>query len=157
MDAQQVGEEAQRFVQGLVDAFGFERHGHRSTRDGDEIEVSVDGTDLGLLVGPRGATLQAVQEIARVGGAAPARAITTHGCASTSVATGSGAGRRSVASRRRSRVTWSRPDRPRRLEPMSSADRKVIHDVLSEVDGVVTRSEGEEPNRRVVVTPPPDA
>jgi spoIIIJ-associated protein len=39
------------------------------------------------------------------------------------------------------------------LEPMSSADRKVIHDTLAEVDGISTRSEGDDPYRRVVITP----
>jgi spoIIIJ-associated protein len=37
------------------------------------------------------------------------------------------------------------------LEPMSSPDRKVVHDAASEVDGVATLSEGEEPRRRVVI------
>jgi len=65
VDAEQVGEEARRFVQGLVEAFGLEgTAGVR--RDGDDLEVTVDGSDLGLLVGPRGSTLQAVQEITRV-------------------------------------------------------------------------------------------
>jgi spoIIIJ-associated protein len=41
----------------------------------------------------------------------------------------------------------------RRLEPMNSADRKVVHDTLMEVSGVSTRSEGEDPKRRVVVEP----
>jgi spoIIIJ-associated protein len=36
---------------------------------------------------------------------------------------------------------------------MPSADRKVIHDVLTENTAVVTRSEGEDPNRRVVIAP----
>jgi spoIIIJ-associated protein len=36
---------------------------------------------------------------------------------------------------------------------MSSADRKVVHDTLAEVDGITTRSEGDDPNRRVVVAP----
>jgi spoIIIJ-associated protein len=39
------------------------------------------------------------------------------------------------------------------LEPMSSADRKAVHDAISEVDGVASRSEGDEPNRRVVISP----
>ena len=39
------------------------------------------------------------------------------------------------------------------LEPMSSADRKIVHDTLIEVAGVSTRSEGEDPKRRVVVEP----
>ena len=41
----------------------------------------------------------------------------------------------------------------RALEPMPSADRKVIHDVLTDNTAVVTRSEGDDPNRRVVIAP----
>ena len=53
VDAVQVGDEARKFVQGVVDAFGLE--GTASVRqDGDDLEVAVDGNDLGLLVGPRG-------------------------------------------------------------------------------------------------------
>ena len=39
------------------------------------------------------------------------------------------------------------------LEPMSPADRKVIHDTANEVDGVATRSAGVEPSRYVVIEP----
>jgi spoIIIJ-associated protein len=39
------------------------------------------------------------------------------------------------------------------LEPMNSADRKIVHDTLAEFEGVSTRSEGEDPRRRVVVEP----
>src|SRR5688572_8388895 len=56
----QVGAEAEKFVQGLVDAFGLA--GTASVKvEGEEVEVAVAGADLGLLVGPRGTTLQAVQ------------------------------------------------------------------------------------------------
>ena len=41
----------------------------------------------------------------------------------------------------------------RSLEPMPSSDRKVIHDTLATIDGVVSRSEGEDPNRRIIVSP----
>ncbi|MEY3266442.1 MAG: hypothetical protein RJA15_888, partial [Actinomycetota bacterium] len=41
----------------------------------------------------------------------------------------------------------------RMLEPMTSADRKIVHDTLVEFEGVTTRSEGEDPRRRVVVEP----
>ena len=93
MDAQQVGDEAQRFVQGLVDAFGVS--GTTTVRrDGDDIEVVVEGSDLGLLVGPRGATLQSVQELTRV---ASQRRLGDHDTRlrSTSPATASVVGRRS--------------------------------------------------------------
>jgi len=39
------------------------------------------------------------------------------------------------------------------LESMNRMDRKVIHDVVAEVDGVTSRSEGEDPNRYVMVEP----
>ena len=42
------------------------------------------------------------------------------------------------------------------LEPMSSADRKIVHDTLSEFDGIATRSEGEDQQRRVVIAPAND-
>ena len=41
----------------------------------------------------------------------------------------------------------------RRLEPMSPADRKVVHDAATEIVGVATRSEGEDPDRFVVISP----
>jgi spoIIIJ-associated protein len=39
------------------------------------------------------------------------------------------------------------------LEPMTAADRKVVHDTANGIDGVVTTSQGEDPNRRVVIQP----
>jgi spoIIIJ-associated protein len=44
-------------------------------------------------------------------------------------------------------------DAEQALEPMSASDRKVVHDVVAEVEGVATTSEGEEPRRRVVIRP----
>ena len=41
----------------------------------------------------------------------------------------------------------------RSLEPMSAADRKVVHDALTDEDGVDTESEGEDNRRRVVIVP----
>ncbi len=43
--------------------------------------------------------------------------------------------------------------KPTALEPMSAADRKVVHDTVNAIDGVRTTSEGEDPRRRVVVHP----
>ncbi|MHB1090950.1 MAG: Jag family protein, partial [Ilumatobacteraceae bacterium] len=41
---------------------------------------------------------------------------------------------------------------PRALEAMNSADRKIVHDTLAQMEGIVTHSEGEDPHRRVVVS-----
>ena len=47
----------------------------------------------------------------------------------------------------------ARSGQPERLSPMNPFERKVVHDVIAGVDGVHSESEGEEPNRRVVVLP----
>jgi spoIIIJ-associated protein len=65
VDAHQVGEEAVRFMTELVSAFGLSGTAEL-VEDGDDLEVRVHGQELGLLVGPRGTTLQAVQDLARV-------------------------------------------------------------------------------------------
>jgi spoIIIJ-associated protein len=39
------------------------------------------------------------------------------------------------------------------LEPMSPADRKAVHDAVNDIEGVSTRSEGEDPNRYIVIAP----
>ena len=49
------------------------------------------------------------------------------------------------------RVASSR--QPERLAPMNPFERKVVHDAIAAIDGVRSESEGEEPNRRVVVLP----
>jgi spoIIIJ-associated protein len=41
----------------------------------------------------------------------------------------------------------------RTLEPMSPADRKVVHDAVNDIEGLVTRSEGEDAARHVVIAP----
>ncbi|MBI5087411.1 MAG: KH domain-containing protein [Actinobacteria bacterium] len=151
MDAQQVGDEAQRFVQGLVEAFGVSAT-TSVRRDGDEIEVVVEGNDLGLLVGPRGTTLQAIQELTRV---ASHRRLGDNDTRLRVDIAGYRERRREALARFANQVAAQviADGEPKRLEPMSSADRKIVHDVLAEVDGVVTRSEGDDPQRCVVIEP----
>ncbi len=154
VDAEQVGEEARTFVQGVVDAFGLTGTA-AVRRDGDDLEVTVDGSDLGLLVGPRGSTLQALQELARV---AAQRRLGDHDTR-LRVDVGGYRERRKEALTRFAHQVADQviaDGTAKRLEPMSSSDRKVIHDVLSEVDGVVTRSEGDDPRRCVVIAPAND-
>lgn len=154
VDAAQVGDEARKFVQGVVDAFGLD--GTASVRqDGDDLEVAVDGADLGLLVGPRGTTLQALQEITRV---AAQRRLGDHDTR-LRVDVGGYRERRKEALGRFAQQVAAQvvaDGAAKRLEPMSSADRKVIHDVLATYDGVVTRSEGDDPRRCVVIAPAHD-
>jgi spoIIIJ-associated protein len=144
-------EVASGFVDGLVTAFGLE--GDVSTSmDEDEIEVAVEGGDLGLLIGPKGLTLAAIQELTRtvVHRAMPERS----GWLRVDVS-GYRQRRREALERFTVQVAQEVVDNGERrtLEPMSAADRKIVHDAAQQVSGVMTLSEGEEPHRRVVITP----
>jgi len=151
VDAHQVGEEARRFLNGLLEAFGLEGDVELS-EDGDDLELHVKGQELGLLVGPKGNTLQAVQDLARV---ASQRRLGDHDTR-LRLDIGGYRERRKVAL---GRFAVQMADEVRAsgvarvLEPMSSADRRIIHDTLATVDGIATRSEGDDPHRRVIITP----
>ena len=151
VDPALVGQAAADFLGGLVEAFGSKGNVSVSRED-DEIEVRVDGTELGLLVGPGGATLLAIQDLARV---ASQRRLGDQDTRLRIDIAGYRERRREALSRFAQKVAADviESGSARRLEPMTSADRKVVHDTLAEMDGVVTKSEGEEPRRRVVVEP----
>ncbi len=53
------------FLEGLLDAFGASASVNRRAVDEETLELAVEGDDLGLLIGPKGQTLGAVQELAR--------------------------------------------------------------------------------------------
>ena len=59
------GELAEEFVEGLLGQFGAKFELERRDLDDDTVEIAVTGDDLGVLIGPRGQTLAAVQELAR--------------------------------------------------------------------------------------------
>jgi spoIIIJ-associated protein len=141
------------FLDGLVDAFDVEGRVEVDTIDEDTNEIRIEGVDLGILVGPKGNTLSAIQELSRT---------VVHRRVS---GTAAGRIRLDVAGyRQRRREALERFTRAiaeevrvsgvqKALEPMGSADRKVVHDTVNEMDGVSTTSEGEEPRRRVVIIP----
>ena len=151
VNARQVGDEARKFIDELVAAFSFTGTSEL-IEDGDDLEIRVHGENLGLLVGPRGTTLQAVQDLARV---ASQRRLGDHDTR-LRVDIGGYRQRRKEALDRfavQMAEEVKQSGVARVLEPMSSADRKIVHDALSEVEGITTRSEGDDPYRRVVITP----
>jgi spoIIIJ-associated protein len=143
------------FLEGLLSSMNISAEVSVREIDDETVEISVNAnppTELGVLVGPRGTTLQALQEVTRT------------------VVQSKSPGRTDrilvdVAQYRERRVAALgrfanqvalevvETGEERALEPMSAADRKAVHDALSELTTVVTRSEGEEPRRFVVVSP----
>lgn len=148
---QEVGDAAVAFMDGLTEAFGFEATTELSV-DGTELDVQVRGEGLGLLVGSGGRTLNAIQDLARV---AAQRRLGDHETRLRIDVAGYRERRQAALAKFAREVAASVRETgvARSLEPMSSADRKVIHDVLNEEPGVSSRSEGDDPARRVVVVP----
>ena len=143
-------EVAADFTRGLVTAFGVDATVDTRTEDEDVLIVDVSGNDLGLLVGPKGATLHAIEELVRT---VVQRQTEGHGVRIHVDVGGYRAKRRAALEKfalgLAEQVRESGEDLP--LEPMSASDRKVVHDAIAELDGVTTTSEGEEPRRRVVL------
>jgi spoIIIJ-associated protein len=117
--------------------------------ENDRAVVAIVGSDLHDLVGGRGETLDALQELTRL-------AVQQQtGVRSRLMLDVSGhrAARRAelqkLAAQTAERVLDS--GEPSRLSPMNPFERKVVHDAIAGIDGVRSESEGEEPHRRVVV------
>lgn len=141
------------FLEGLVDAFDLDATFAEERVDEDTIELKVEGDNLGLLIGPKGQTLQSVQELARTVVQRQATG-THHGRVRIDI--GGYRQRRKEALERFAREVASSVAETgvaKALEPMHAADRKVVHDTVNELEGVATTSEGEEPRRRVVIVP----
>lgn len=148
---QEVGDAAVTFMDGLAEAFGATSTSEL-TVDGTELDVQLNGEGLGLLVGPGGRTLNAIQDLVRV---SAQRRLGDHETRLRVDVAGYRARRNEALGRFASDVAASvrESGSARALEPMTSADRKVIHDALNDEEGVASRSEGDDPNRRIVVIP----
>jgi len=149
------GSIAKEFLTGLLASMNIQAEITVKELDEDTVELSVNAnppTELGVLVGPRGTTLQALQEVTRTVVQAKSPSRTDR----ILVDVAQYRERRVAAlGRFAQQVALEVVDtgEERALEPMSAADRKAVHDALSENPDVVTRSEGDDPRRFVVVAP----
>jgi spoIIIJ-associated protein len=117
----------------------------------DEIRATVNGDDLGLLIGKHGSTIDALQHLAfraAFRGDEVRKQVTVD-------AAGYRERREGALHRMADRAAAEalRYGRPVELEPMRATERKVVHTYLSERTDVETHSEGDEPDRRLVVSP----
>ena len=139
------------FLEGLLGAFELEGTVRRTEVDEETIELSIEGDDLGLLIGPKGQTLTAVHELSRT---VLQRRATGRHVGRVRIDIGGYRQRRQEALARFVRdqaAAVLEAGTSRALEPMNSADRKVVHDTVNEIEGVATVSEGADPDRRVVI------
>ena len=126
----------------------------RVTRDGEELTAELVGDDLGVLIGKRGHTMDALQHLLN----AIVHRTTPEGDAGPLVVIDAQGYRRrrqealhDAAERVASEVEKS--GQPVEMEPMSAPERKIVHVHLQDRPALVTESAGKEPNRYVVVRP----
>jgi spoIIIJ-associated protein len=148
-DLEQESEIAADYVEGLLDVADLDGDIDMDV-EGDRALVSVVGSTLQQLIGPRGEVLEALQELTRL-------AVHRQTGARTRIMLDVGGFR----AQRRVELTELGRDAaeevkssgvPQRLDAMTPFERKVVHDAVA-VAGLRSESEGEEPNRRVVVFP----
>ena len=138
------------YIEGLLDILDYDGDIDELVSAGRPM-VEVVGGRLQPLVGQRGATLEALQELTRLAifraTGSPSRLLLDIG------------GYRATRRKELAAVARNAVEKVKehgeavRLEPMSAFERKCVHDVVNAIAGVQSESEGVEPSRRIVVRP----
>ncbi|MEV6599018.1 R3H domain-containing nucleic acid-binding protein [Actinoplanes sp. NPDC051346] len=138
------------YMEGLLDILDYDGDIDELVSGGRPM-VEVVGGRLQALVGQRGATLEALQELTRLAifraTGSPSRLLLDIG------------GYRATRRKELGAVARNAVEKVKehgdtvRLEPMSAFERKCVHDVVNAISGVESESEGVEPNRRIIVRP----
>jgi spoIIIJ-associated protein len=141
---------AEGFLRGLLDTIGLEAE-ITASAGREAVKAELLGPELALLIGRHGSTLEALQEVTR---AAVQRRFVGRALVNLDIE-GYRARRQEILERRARSAAAKvrRSGKAQALEPMPAFDRKVAHDALSRLRGVQTTSEGEEPNRYIVISP----
>ncbi len=149
-DLFQQSEIAADYVEGLLDILDYDGDIDELVSAGRPM-VEVVGDRLQPLVGQRGATLEALQELSRLAifraTGSPSRLLLDIG------------GYRATRRKELAAVARNAVEKVKqhgdevRLDPMSAFERKCVHDVVNAISGVQSESEGVEPSRRIVVRP----
>ena len=143
--------EVESFLRGLLERMGVECTIDISEREGGGLEVKLDGPDMGAVIGRRGETLDAIQQLTNYS--------INRGSENNRVRVQVDAEnyreKREQSLERLAEKVAGKVTKYRRnvtLEPMNAYERHVIHTALQDTPGVTTFSIGTEPNRRVVVS-----
>jgi spoIIIJ-associated protein len=149
-DELEPAEALEELLEEIVDALGLDVEIEITEQEG-VLSGRIRGDDVGLFIGRHGQTIDAVQHLAQrivfPGGPAPARVVID--------ADGYRARRAEVLCEDAEDAADEalRTGRAVELEPLPPSERRVVHEHLRDRDDVETHSEGEEPDRYVVVSP----
>lgn len=142
---------ARAFLSGVLERMEVDAALETSIAEDGTVQINIVGQDLGLVIGRRGQTLDALQflvnQVANRGEGRRLRIVLdAEGYRARRTEALTALARRMAARARRER-------RKVALEPMSAHERRIVHLALASERGVETYSEGEEPNRRVIIVP----
>jgi spoIIIJ-associated protein len=146
-------EALEELLEEIVDGLGLE-----ASIDVDEQEGlltgRLEGEDVGLFIGRHGQTIDAVQHLAQ-------RIVFPEGPSSVRVVIDANGYRERRAEALRADADEAaeealRTGQPVELDPLPPSERRIVHEYLRERGEVSTHSEGNEPERYLVVTPPSD-
>lgn len=151
-ELEEQAEVAEEFLEGLLDRMGMSAELDHHIVDGVMYVDILGGPQtegIGLLIGRHGQTLDALQEVVR---SAVQRRTEARCRVVVDVEDYRKRRRSQLADHAREAARRvRRTGRQERLEPMTSYERKIVHDAAGEVGGVETASEGDDPDRRVVI------
>ena len=148
--AEDPGHAVRELLERIVEALGLDAT-VEVVDDGETLTGTVHGEDLGLFIGRHGQTIDAVQHLAqRVAGAR-----SEHGRRIVIDAEGYRERRETILRRQADHAADDalRHGRPVALDAMTASERRIVHEYLREHGAVQTYSEGEEPDRHLVVAP----
>jgi spoIIIJ-associated protein len=143
-------EQLQELLEEIVDALGIDARVEVEKIDG-ELRGSVEGDSVGLIIGRRGQTIDAVQHLAQ-------RIVFQGGPGDTRITIDADGYRARRAEALQADADDAadeavRTGSPVELESMPASERRIVHEHLRDRDDVETYSEGEEPDRYLVVAP----
>jgi spoIIIJ-associated protein len=144
-------EKADRFLTDVLTAMGLTGIQLEMVDEAEQVRINLSGPELGLLIGRRGQTLDALQYLVNIAANRSAKPYSRF----ILDAEGYRQRRRDTLIELADRIAKQvkRTKKPVILEPMNPMERKIIHTRIQHQEGVTTSSEGNEPHRRVVILP----
>ena len=145
---------AESYLRSVLDAMGVTDYTMDVTEKDNHCTITLDGENLGFIIGRRGETLDALQYLTGLVGN---RADSAYYRVTLDI--GNYREKREqalVALARRLGGQTARTGRRNSLEPMNPYERRIIHTTVQEMEGVISWSVGSEPNRHVIIGPSED-
>lgn len=145
--------EAAQFLREMLRLMNIDAQVLANVSEEDGVRLRIESSGMGVLIGHRGETLDAIQYLTSLH---VNRSRKEHGFTRITVDTEGYRDRREETLARLARKVASQvrsTGRARTLEPMNPYERRMLHATLQNNPYVTTYSEGEEPNRRVVIAP----